>query len=52
MTDYIIAGHRIRIEGKEAWRQVVSSLEGFKPFEAREEGEPMATFCYTEEEAP
>ena len=52
MRDYIIAGHRIRIEGKEAWTEAVSALEGFKPFEVAVEGVPVATFCYTDQEAP
>ena len=52
MSDYIIAGHRIRIAGSEAWRRTVSELDGFKPFEVKEEGEPLATFSYTDEKGP
>lgn len=50
--DYQIAGHRIRIEGCEAWVQAVSSLDGFKPFEVEVEGVAVANFLYTDEEAP
>ena len=50
--DYQIAGHRIRIEGNEAWLNAVQSLDGFKPFEVNTEGEPMAYFVQTEEETP
>ena len=50
--DYQIAGHRIRIEGNEAWIEAVSSLEGFKPFEVEVEGLPTAYFVWTDEEAP
>ena len=50
--DYQIAGHRIRIEGCEAWVQAVSSLDGFKPFEVEVEGIALANFLYTDEEAP
>lgn len=50
--DYLIAGHRIRIEGDEAWINAVAGLDGFKPFEAKPEGEPVACFVYTDEEMP
>lgn len=50
--DYLIAGHRIRIEGTETWIQAVSSIEGFKPFEVEPEGEPLAVFTLTEVQAP
>ena len=50
--DYLIAGHRIRIEGNEAWMNAVTSLEGFKPFEVEVEGEPLAIFTLTDEPAP
>ena len=50
--DYQIAGHRIRIEGNEAWLNAVQSLDGFKPFEVKTDGEPMAFFVQTEEEMP
>lgn len=50
--DYLIAGHRIRIEGNEAWMNAVTSLEGFKPFEVEVEGEPLAIFTLTDVPAP
>ena len=50
--DYQIAGHRIRMEGSEAWVSVVAELDGFKPFEVEPEGEPLAYFVSTEEDAP
>lgn len=50
--DYLIAGHRIRIEGDEAWINAVAGLDGFKPFEVKPEGEPVACFVYTDEEMP
>lgn len=50
--DYLIAGHRIRIEGNEAWMNAVTTLEGFKPFEVEVEGEPLAIFTLTDEPAP
>ena len=50
--DYLIAGHRIRIEGNEAWMIAVTSLEGFKPFEVEGEGEPLAIFTLTDAPAP
>lgn len=50
--DYLIAGHRIRIEGNEAWMNAVTTLEGFKPFEVEVEGEPLAIFTLTDAPAP
>lgn len=50
--DYLIAGHRIRIEGDETWIGAVACLDGFKPFEVEPEGEPVACFVLTEEEMP
>lgn len=50
--DYLIAGHRIRIEGNETWIQVIAGLDGFKPFEADSEGIPVAHFLYVDEEVP
>ena len=50
--DYLIAGHRIRIEGNETWIKAVSSLDGFKPFQVEAEGEPLAYFVLTDEETP
>jgi hypothetical protein len=50
--DYLIANHRIRIEGDETWIEAVSSLEGFKPFEVAVEGEPLAVFTLTDEQVP
>jgi hypothetical protein len=50
--DYLIAGHRIRIEGKEDWTNAVASLDGFKPFEVESKEEPTAYFILTNEESP
>lgn len=50
--DYQIAGHRIRIEGSEEWLDMVSGLDGFKPFEVECEGTPVAYFVLTDEETP
>lgn len=50
--DYLIAGHRIRIEGNEAWMNAVTTLDGFKPFEVETEGEPLAVFTLTDEPVP
>ena len=50
--DYLIADHRIRIEGSSDWISAVSKLDGFRPFEVETEGEALAVFCLTEEEAP
>lgn len=50
--DYLIADHRIRIEGSSDWISAVSKLDGFRPFEVETEGEALAAFCLTEEEAP
>lgn len=50
--DYLIAGHRIRIEGDETWIGAVACLDGFKPFEVEPEGEPVACFVLTDEEMP
>lgn len=44
--DYVIAGHRVRIEG-ERLVPAVRHIRGFKPFEAETEGEPI---CYFREE--
>ncbi len=52
MKESLIAGHRIRIEGNEAWMNAVTSLEGFKPFDVEVEGEPLAIFTLTDEPAP
>lgn len=50
--DYLIAGHRIRIDGNEAWIDAVATLDGFAPFETGCDGEPLAVFEWTEESAP
>ena len=50
--DYLIAGHRIRIEGDETWIGAVACLDGFKPFEVEPEDEPVACFVLTDEEMP
>jgi len=50
--DYSIAGHRIRIEGCEEWIKAVATLDGFKPFEVDAEGEALAVFTLTDEQAP
>ncbi len=40
--DYIIAGHRIRMAGGKLLN-AIGRIDGFKPFEAPVEGEPLAT---------
>ena len=50
--DYSIAGHRIRIEGCEEWIKAVATLDGFRPFEVDAEGEALAVFTLTDEQAP
>ena len=50
--DYLIAGHRIRIEGDETWIGAVACLDGFKPFEVEPEDEPVACFVLTDEVMP
>lgn len=52
MKDYVIAGHRIRIEGKREWVDKVASLDGFAPFEADWNEAPLAVFTMTDEVAP
>lgn len=44
--DYLIAGHRVRIEG-ERLVKAVAHIRGFQPFEAKTAGEPL---CYFREE--
>ena len=50
--DYQIAGHRIRLEGNETWINAATALDGFKPFEVDVDGDPIAYFVWTDEEAP
>ena len=50
--DYLIAGHRIRVEGDQKWIDAVTSLDGFAPFESDEEADPIAIFAATDEDAP
>lgn len=50
--DYLIAGHRIRMEGDAKWIEAITQLDGFVPFEVETEGIPVATFVYTEEKCP
>lgn len=50
--DYLIAGHRIRMEGDAKWIEAITQLDGFVPFEVETEGLPVATFVYTEEKCP
>ena len=52
IKDYLIAGHRIRIEGKEEWVDAVSTLDGFAPFEVKVEDTPLAVFAMSDEAAP
>ena len=52
IKDYLIAGHRIRIEGADEWVDAVVGLDGFRPFEVEVEGEPLALFCWTDDMAP
>ena len=50
--DYQIAGHRIRLEGNETWINAAAALDGFKPFEVDVDGDPIAYFVWTDEDAP
>ena len=52
IKDYLIAGHRIRLEGNETWMNAVAAIDGFKPFEVESEGSPIAYFVLTDEETP
>lgn len=52
IKDYLIAGHRIRIEGADEWVDAVVGLDGFRPFEVEVEGEPLALFNWTDDMAP
>ncbi len=52
IKDYLIAGHRIRIEGADEWVDAVVGLDGFRPFEVEVEGEPLALFSWTDDMAP
>lgn len=52
IKDYLIAGHRIRIEGADEWVDAVVGLDGFRPFEVDVEGEPLALFSWTDDMAP
>lgn len=50
--DYLIAGHRIRVEGDQEWVNTVASLDGFAPFESDVDADPLAIFTATDEAAP
>ena len=49
--DYLIAGHRIRVEG-ERLVQAVDALTGFIPFKVMADGEPLCHFVESTTEAP
>ena len=50
--DYIIAEHRIRICGSNEWLNTIKSLEGFIPFQAAEEGTPIAILTDSQDVPP
>ena len=49
--DYLIAGHRIRVEG-ERLVQAIDALTGFTPFKIMADGEPFCHFVESTTEAP
>lgn len=49
--DYLIAGHRIRVEG-ERLVQAVEAMPGFAVFKTADAGEPLCRFTTSEQEAP
>ena len=49
--DYLIAGHRIRVEGKRLV-QAVEAMPGFGVFKTEPAGEPLCRFMATDQEAP
>ena len=49
--DYLIAGHRIRVEG-ERLVQAIDALTGFTPFKIMADGEPLCHFVESTTEAP
>ena len=49
--DYLIAGHRIRVEG-DRLVTAVGALTGFAPFKAETDGEPLCRFIESAAEAP
>lgn len=49
--DYIIAGHRIRIEGQDLVA-AVKEIAGFSAFEVKSEGTPLAYFAIAQGKAP
>ena len=49
--DYLIAGHRIRIEG-DRLVTAVDALTGFAPFKVEADGEPLCRFIESFEETP
>ena len=51
IQDYLIAGHRIRIEG-ERLTQGIAALQGFAPFKVTAEGEPVCRFTSPTAVAP
>ena len=50
--DFIIAEHRIRFTGSQEWLNVIKSLDGFIPFQAAEEGTPIATLTDSQDAPP
>lgn len=48
-NDYVIAGHRIRVEGKPLV-EALQNLSGFAPFRCEPEGEPVCVFRHADEE--
>lgn len=52
MKDYLIAQHRIRLNGNEIWQEAVAALDGFAAFATETEGEPLAIFEETLSKAP
>ena len=49
--DYLIAGHRIRVEG-DRLVTAIDALTGFAPFKAEADGGPLCRFVESAEEAP
>lgn len=51
MQDYLIAGHRIRVEG-EKLVQAIETLPGFSVFKTESDGEPLCRFITTPNPTP
>ena len=49
--DYLIAGHRIRVEG-DGLVQAIETMPGFSVFKAETDGEPMCRFMLSAGELP